>query len=272
MLFMALQADFKQLLKFLHWCINLPKHAIVRQISASYTSCISFHPLRHHLNLEKARDQHSLYVKTLQELGLEIIDLFALNKFPDSCFVEDTAVLHKSNAVITRMGAISRRGEGESIATILKDYFHVSTIQEPGTIEGGDVVHLPDKLLSGVSQRTNSEGILQASSFLGVQIDTITDPAIIHLKSHISYLNDETLLVTSKYADHSSIEKYEKMVVPQSEEYATNVLSINGTVIMPNGFPQTHHLLQDHDFDIILLNTSEIEKCQGALTCLSLVW
>ncbi len=213
-----------------------------------------------------------MYTKTLRELGLDIIILPALNKFPDSCFVEDTAIIHKNKAVITRMGASSRRGEEDSIANILNEYFSLNYIEEPGTIEGGDVVHLRDKLLSGVSQRTNPLGIMQASSFLDVQIDSIVDPAIIHLKSHISYLNDNTLLVTSRYAKHNAIEKYNKIIVPQTEEYATNVLVINESVIIPKGFPKTLKLLEEHDFNVTNLETTEIEKCQGALTCLSLVW
>ena len=248
------------------------KHAIVRQIADSYTSCISSHPLHKKLNLEKAREQHSLYVKTLQELGLDLIILSALNKFPDSCFVEDTAIIHDSKAVITRMGVSSREGESATIADVLKDYFDLSYIKQPGTIEGGDVVHLSNKLLSGISQRTNREGVSQTSSFLNVQIETIIDPSIIHLKSHISYLTNNTVLVTSKYASDGTIKKYNKIVVPQSEEYATNVLSINGTILMAKGFQKTQKMLEENGFDIILVETSEIEKCQGALTCLSILF
>ena len=92
-----------------------------------------------------------MYIKTLQEFGLDVIIFPALNRFSDSCFVEDTAILHKNKAVITRMGATSRRGEGDSIADVLRDYFSLNYIAEPGTIEGGDVVHLPDRLISGIS-------------------------------------------------------------------------------------------------------------------------
>ena len=85
-------------------------------------------------------------------------------------------------------------------------------------------------------------------------------------------MNDETLLVTSNYSPHNTIDKYNKIIVPKTEEYATNVLTINGSVLIPKGFPETLKLLQKHDFDVVILETSEIEKCQGALTCLSLVW
>ena len=250
----------------------LVKHAIVRQIPDSYSCCISSHPLHKDLNLSLAREQHSRYILTLRDLGLDVIILSALQEFPDCCFVEDTAFIHKSKAIITRTGALSRRGECQSIADILTQYFDISFITEPGTIEGGDVLHFPNFLLSGISQRTNQEAVNQASHFLNVSIKTISDPSIVHLKSYISFLNYQTILTTQKYANNPALENFNKLIIPTSEAYAANALAINDSIIITNGFPKTKQLLKDNDFDIISLETSEIQKCEGALTCLSLVF
>ena len=252
--------------------VRMITRAIVRRISKNYSRCISTHPLHKNLQLKLAMAQHEKYIQALQELGLEVIILRALDDFPDSCFIEDTAIIHNSKAIITNMGVLSRRGECESITDILDQYYYLKHIQPPGTIEGGDVVHFKDKLLSGISQRTNSEGVNQTGSFLNVTIDTITDPAIVHLKSYISHLDDQTVLTTKNYSGNKALTPFTKIIVPQSEEYASNVLSINGTIIMAQGFPKTKKLLQENDFDVVTLATSEIQKCDGALTCLSLLF
>jgi len=248
------------------------KHAIVRQLPDSYPSCVSTHSFHHSLNITLAKEQRKKYIKVLQELGLEVIILPSLETFPDCCFVEDTAILYKSKAIITRMGAPSRRGESDTIEDILGQYFKLSKITEPGTIEGGDVLHIPNRLVSGLSQRTNEQGIKQASDFFQVPIDTIVDPAIIHLKSYISYLDDQTILVSQTYAEEGCLSEFEKIIVPQDEIYAANVLSINDTIIIPDKFPKTEQLLREKDFDISIFDTTEFAKCNGALTCLSLLF
>lgn len=246
--------------------------AIVRQIPDCYSACISSHSLHNTLNLQLARDQHAKYVQTLRELGLEVIVLPSLPDFADSCFVEDTAIIHKSKAVITRTGALSRRGEGQSIADVLQQYFDISFITEPATIEGGDVVHFADFLISGLSQRTNQDGVSQSSRFLSVPIKIISDSSIVHLKSYISFLNNQTVLITDKYALHPALDGLLKIIIPAHEQYASNALSINGTILIANGFPKTEKILKEKNFDIIKLDTSEFMKCDGALTCLSLVF
>ena len=57
----------------------------------------------------KALTQHLNYAEALRQCGLEVITLEADNRFPDSTFVEDTALLSPEGAVITRPGASSRR-------------------------------------------------------------------------------------------------------------------------------------------------------------------
>ena len=57
---------------------------------------------------ETAVQQHSLYCKALEECGLTITALDADPRYPDSTFVEDTAVLTPRLAILTRPGASSR--------------------------------------------------------------------------------------------------------------------------------------------------------------------
>ena len=115
----------------------MSQRALVREPGTLFNRCISSHPLHHTVNVTRARSQHADYVNTLAELGLEVIRLPRDNTHPDSCFVEDTAVIHSDKAVITRFAKKSRRGEEEAVEELLQQYFPVKHVIAPGTLEGG---------------------------------------------------------------------------------------------------------------------------------------
>lgn len=247
--------------------------AVVRDISPSYKNCISDFPDHHLLNLNTAKSQHLAYINLLEELGLEIIKLEADMNYPDCCFVEDTAVIHKGNAVITHPGAESRRGEVGPIETILQQFKNITRIGSPGTLEGGDIMHIPENnlLICGDTTRTNIEGINQLATKLNCDTRVITDKEIVHLKSYVTYLGNQTILCTSKYLNHPVFSDFTKIIVPENETYAANSLTINDQLILPKGYPTTKQILKENGYDIYSLEMSEFQKCEGALTCLSLL-
>jgi dimethylargininase len=248
------------------------KYALVREPGDLYKKCITSHPQRASIDINVVRKQHVEYCNTLEELGLELIKLPRLNEYPDSCFIEDTAIIHNSRAFVTRMGAIERRGEVSSVESILKEFMEVNKALEPARIEGGDVIHLEDYLISGITKRSNQEGINQMSEFLEVEVLPYIDPEIVHLKSYITYLGKNTFLMTKKYANQSIFEKFEKIIVDTQEEYAANTLTINETVIMAEGYENAQMKIKEAGFDVLTLKTTEFQKCEGALTCLSLLF
>jgi dimethylargininase len=208
----------------------------------------------------------------LEELGLEVIRLMRDDTHPDACFVEDTAVIHTGKALITRLAKTSRQGEEQAVAEVLREYFLVKSIKAPGTLEGGDVIHVDDRLISGISKRTNRAGIDQMQTYFSVTIETIEDPHLIHLKSHVTYLNNNIMLTTEPYAHHPTLSNFDILLVPDHERYAANTLTIEDTVLMPSEHPETQQLIEDAGFDVISLNMNEFAKCEGALTCLSLLF
>lgn len=250
----------------------MSKRAIIRPPGSRYCDCISSHPRKHELNLEKAILQHKEYTRILSELGIDVIELPADNNNPDSCFVEDTAVIQGDKAFISRPKPESRQKETESIESILKSYLPVKKAIAPATIEGGDVIHLSDYLISGLTQRTNTEGVKQMSNSLGINVVTITDSSIIHLKSHVTYLDSNTMLCIKKYADHPIIREFDILIVPENEGYAANSLTIGETVLLPKGYPKTKETVENAGYDVITLDMSEFAKCEGALTCLSILF
>ncbi|MFW9958162.1 MAG: dimethylarginine dimethylaminohydrolase family protein [Candidatus Odinarchaeota archaeon] len=248
------------------------KHAIVRSPPSSFKRCISSHPLHSKLNITLARKQHKEYCRILSELGLDLIELPIDEEHPDSCFVEDTAIIFGEKAIITRMAKQSRRGEDNQIEEYLRKYKHLSRIKAPGTIEGGDVIHLTDSLICGITERTNHEGVTQATKFLKVHIEVIEDNSIIHLKSHVTYIDNDTIITTKRFAEHPVLHRYRQLIVPEDEEYASNTLTINGNVLMSSWHPKSIEMVKDAGFDVIPMDMSEFEKCEGAITCLSLIF
>jgi dimethylargininase len=225
--------------------------------------------------MEKVIAQHMDYVWTLFSLDLEVELLDADPRFPDSCFVEDTAVITERCAVICRPGHASRQGEQEEIAGVLSNSFTLEQIVEPGTVDGGDVCRVGDHYLIGLSLRTNAEGARQLGEILaryGYISQTVPVVEALHLKSGMSWLGGNTLLVTPAYAAREELSGYELLTLSPEESYAANCLYVNGNAVISSGFPKLKKMLQDRGFGLMELNMSEFRKMDGSLTCLSLLW
>lgn len=245
---------------------------MVREPGDTYAGCISTHPEHHTVDLIKARAQHANYCKVLSELGLEVIRVPRDDQLPDACFVEDNAVVYGGRGFICRMAKESRRGEQPGVAAVLEEYVQVKWAEAPATIEGGDVVHLGDRLISGVTERTNLEGVAQMRDWLGVRVDIIADPEIMHLKSYVTSLGGDRVISTRKYSTHPALEGLEVLVIPEGEEYAADTLTVGDTVLMPIGYPRSHMMVREAGYEVIPMDVGEIEKCDGALTCLSILF
>ena len=142
-------------------------------------------------DFEKALDQHSKYCDALKGCGLELIVLEADERYPDGCFVEDTAIVTSEVAIITRPGASSRMGEEAEISGILSEFRKIETIKLPGTLDGGDVLRAGNHFFIGISGRTNRDGARQLSAILSKYNYTASETEVgqgLHLKSGIAYL------------------------------------------------------------------------------------
>ncbi len=224
-------------------------------------------------DLALALEQHDAYVRCLESLGVNVEVLPAAPGFPDACFVEDTAVVVRETAVISRPGAPSRTGETEHIEGALAAHRPLARIKAPGTLDGGDILQVGKRFFIGVSDRTNEEGARQLAAILaghGYRSDIIHVAAGLHLKSSLNFVGEDTMLVTADFAGHPAIGDYRQIVCPEGEEYAANTLLMNGTLIMPTGYPRTKALLKALGLPIVEIDTSEYRKMDGGLTCLSL--
>ncbi|MEW5747614.1 MAG: arginine deiminase family protein [Candidatus Thermoplasmatota archaeon] len=248
------------------------RRALVREPGSGFSRCISTHPMRHTIDVGRARAQHAMYVSTLESLGLEVIRIDRDDSLPDSCFVEDTAIVHGEKALVGRPAKEARRRETGAVMSVLSRHLSVRSAEEPATVEGGDVLHLEGRLVCGLSKRTNAEGARQLSDWLEVRVDTVEDPSVMHLKSHVSHIDGDRVLVTRAFARHPALDGLDRLVVPDGEEYAANLLSVDGTVVMPKGYPATEALLRRHGVEVVALEMTEFPKCDGAMTCLSVLF
>ena len=220
------------------------------------------------------KKQHKAYINALQEAGLSIEILEEDNKYPDSAFVEDTAVCAKALCVITNPGAKSRKGETSAIEAALKNNFTtIEYIKEPGTLDGGDVMKVDRHFYIGLSQRTNSKGATQIIAILqkhGYTASIVNLSTVLHLKTAVSYIENNNLLVSGEMVNREEFKTFNKTIIPPHEAYAANSLWINGVVIVPEGFPETRDKIKALRYKVITVDVSEFRKLDGGLSCLSL--
>ena len=218
--------------------------------------------------------QHQKYLQALKDCGLEVITLEADETYSDSTFVEDTALLTPHCAIITNPGAPSRKGEILDMKKVLIGlYGKVEEIKDPGTLEAGDVMMVGNHFYIGLSQRTNFLGANQLIAVLnkyGMTGSTVTLEKVLHLKSGVSYLEKNNLLVTGEFIDKPEFQKFNLIIVDEEENYAANSLWVNGNVLVPLGFPKTKKKIEQLGYKTFEVNVSEFRKLDGGLSCLSL--
>jgi dimethylargininase len=250
--------------------------AIVKKPCASFASGLTNVNLGTP-DLERALRQHQAYCAALEACGLKLIQLPPDDKHPDSTFVEDTAILTSRGAVLTRPGAESRWSEVESIVPVVHEYFgNICSINEPGTLDAGDVCEAGEHFFIGISRRTNEHGakqlagLLQSFGYTTSLIDIRGLSNILHLKSGLAYLSGRRLVIIEALRKMREFSDYDLICLDSAEEYAANCLSVNGRILMASGFPTTKRKLEFLGDPIISLDMSEFQKMDGGLSCLSL--
>ncbi|MGN0624876.1 MAG: dimethylarginine dimethylaminohydrolase family protein [Oscillospiraceae bacterium] len=225
---------------------------------------------------ELALQQHSAYIDALQQCGVKVTVLEADEAYPDSCFVEDTAVLTREFALITNPGAPSRKGEIEAMIPVIKNFYgedRIEYIQAPGTLEGGDVMMVGDHFYIGISARTNVEGAQQLINALkkyGMSGEMVPLHTILHLKTGLSYLENNHLLICGEFLENPTFSQFHQIQIAAGEEYGANCIWVNGKVLVPAGYPQTQKAIESLGYEVLVVDTSEYRKIDGGLSCLSL--
>jgi dimethylargininase len=248
--------------------------ALMREPSEALERCALTYLARRPIDLAKARAQHAAYRSALEALGLEVAVLPAEPDLPDAVFVEDTAVVVDECAVITRPGLDSRRGEIDTVAAALGPLRPLVHVSAPGTLEGGDVLRAGRTLFVGQTPRTNAEGTRQLAACLephGYEVLAATPTGCLHLKSAITFVGDETVLVNPDWIDVGLFSRWQCVPVAPEEPFGANALLVGDIVFTAASAPLTRRKLNALGFHTEALDTSEFEKAEAALTCLSIL-
>jgi len=228
-------------------------------------------------DLAEALRQHDLYCDALRRCGLSVLTTATDDRYPDGTFVEDTAVISGRMAIVTWPGAPTRQGEITSIEDSLGRFdLEFQRITAPGTVDGGDICQAERHFFIGQSNRTNAEGarqlaaILTAYGYTSSVIDVRATRSLLHLKSGMSYLGDNRMLVTPEVPVGAELARYELVQAPEGEEYAANCIRVNDHVVIAAGYPRLADELTKLGYHLIPLDVSEYRKMDGGLSCLSL--
>jgi dimethylargininase len=220
-----------------------------------------------------AANQHAAYVAAIADAGWTIREVPHADDLPDSAFIEDTVVVCGELAVLTRPGAAKRcaelAGTEETVRTL---GLEIARIEEPGTLDGGDILQVGTTLYAGRGGRTNSEGIRQLRRLVAARGFTVVPVPlhrVLHLKSAVTALPDGTIIA----ADESLLDTspFPTMRFVPEEAGAHVILLGGGTVLMAASAARSAELLDDWGFDVIAVDISEFEKMEGCVTCLSVL-
>jgi dimethylargininase len=250
---------------FKHAIVRLPCPEMVHGLTAASLGAPDY---------QRAMDQHASYVEALRSCGLKVLVLEPDSIYPDSTFVEDVALCTSDFAIVTNPGAPSRNGERIEIKAVLHTYFDsIDTIEAPGTLDAGDVMMCGNHFYIGISERTNQPGadlLINILKKYGRTGEKVPLKEMLHLKSGVSYLGKNSLLVAGEFMNHNAFENFQRIEIDLEETYAANSLWVNNRVLVPAGFPKTRKVIEQAGYETIILDVSEFQKLDGGLSCLSL--
>lgn len=249
--------------------------AFTRGVSPTISDCKLTFMDRDQVDVSLAARQHDAYTQCLKQMGVQTISLDVLSEAPDAVFIQDTAVVVDEVAVVATMGVPCRAREVDSVAEALSSHRPLRRLSPPATLEGGDIVRVGRTLYVGVSGRTNREGVRQLSEILApydYQVRPVEVKGCLHLSTGCSYLGRGLMLLNPVWVDAAPFRDFEILEVPESESWAANTISVGDAVLAASAFERTRALVESHGFQVVTTDISELQKAEGALTCMSLMF
>lgn len=219
--------------------------------------------------------QHAAYVAALRDTGCTVTVLEADEAFPDSVFIEDPALVLNGTAIVLRPGAPSRLGEAAALRPALQKHCRdVVDLETDGFVDGGDILCTDDRVLIGLSARTDAKGAEDLRPLVeaqGYRLEVLqTPPEILHFKTDSSLLDHETVLATPTLAASGAFKGLKVIETAPGEEPCANAIRVNGVIIITEGYPVTAAKLEQAGYDVVVLDTSQAALVDGGLSCMSL--
>ncbi|WP_411339526.1 arginine deiminase family protein [Sphingopyxis sp. J-6] len=221
--------------------------------------------------------EHEAYVATLRDLGLAVDVLDPLDDFPDALFTEDVALTFPEGAILLRPGASSRAGEVDHIrAPLATRHKRLLAMTGPGFADGGDILRLSDRVIIGLSARTDRAGAEELAGLLAEfgyrAVIAETPPGVLHFKTGCGLIDERTILAVPALADCPEFDGLEIVLTSPGEEPAANILRVRDTVLVGDRWSATHALLAARGIEARPLPTDQIAHIDAGLSCMSLRW
>ena len=249
--------------------------ALTREISPEIARCELTHLDRAPIDYNRAVDEQGAYEEALRDLGCTVRRLPVGGDFPDSVFIEDTAVVLDEVAVIARPGAESRRGEIKAVGDVLDHFRPCYSVDAPATLDGGDVLRVGKQLYVGVGARTNAQGVAQLRAILAplrYTVHAVQYRECLHLKSAASLVGPDLVLINPKWVDATVFHRLRTIEIDPSEPFAANALRVDKAVVHAVEFPATRQRLKDAGLTVRSVPAGELAKAEGGVTCCSLIF
>src|SRR5215203_1301519 len=248
--------------------------ALTRSVSPAMADCELTHMSRVPIDVALAAKQHAAYERALETLGCSVHRLPSTTDIPDAVFIEDMAVALDEIAIIMRPGAASRRHEIAEVAEWLKHRMLLARIEAPGTMDGGDVLVVGRQMFVGATSRTNAEGheqLRRIVEYFGYTINVVEVRGCLHLKSAVTAISDDVLLVNRAWVPDSAFKDFELVDVHPSEPSAANVVHVGSRLLYSAAFPWTLERLRGRNLQVTTVDVGELAKAEGAVTCCSVI-
>jgi dimethylargininase len=220
--------------------------------------------------------EHAAYAEALAAAGVATQILDPLEEFPDSIFVEDPALVFGEGAILLNPGSPTRNAETLHLLPTLEAGFPQVIRLSEGYADGGDVMVTPDRILIGLSARTDRTGaqsLVAALAKLGRRAEIVTPPkGALHLKTISSMIDDETILTTRGGEQSGRFDAFRLIVVDDDEMPAANALRVNDTLLLSGNFARIAERLDKAGYKLALLDTTHINRIDAGLSCMSLRW
>lgn len=244
--------------------------AVVREIPDSFSEAITSREAV--IDVAAAREQHAEYRARLEESGFRLVVVPADEDHPDCPFVEDIAVALGGDALVSRPGHPARRGEVGPVAEALAGLCSVTMMEEPATLDGGDVLRIGDVIYVGRSGRTNAGGVTRLMGWAGrlgftvVPVDVI---GVLHLKSAVTAVDETTVLLAPGMVDEVPLTDLRTIVIAGEDPHAANVVRLADGVVLVSDAGMAAQIAE-LGYRAVTCDVSEFAKSDGGLTCLSI--
>ena len=245
--------------------------ALVRRPGPRLAEGLLTHLKREPVDLDLAREQWQGYLSALRAAHWEVLEVEPADDCPDAVFVEDPVVVHGDVAVLARSGAVARRAESEGVERAVRELgLRIARIEEPGTLDGGDVLRTGGTAYVGLGGRTNGAGVSQLARHLrefGVRVQAVPVTRALHLKSACTALPDGTVVGWGPVVDDKeAFPAYEDVL----EEGGAHVVVLGERhLLMAASAPRTAESYRRRGYQVTEVDVSEFEKLEGCVTCLS---